>query len=339
MTRPLLLLATVLVTMITSAAGQGLSTSTKHFLDALSADSRSEAMKDLDATDRYKFHFVPLLRQGPSLAELDENQESAAMAILQASLSPTGFAKAQDIIWLENVLRAQESVPSRMPDGSIRRDPEKYHILVFGTPGANAGWAWRFEGHHLSLNFTLIGDRIVSSTPSFFGSNPGKVNENGFEPKEVLKAETALGFELVNSLNKKQRVTAIFSDTAPSEIITGNNKNAEALEPKGLGYSDLDDKQKEIFHKLLDTFIGNYQFGFADLLRDKVEDAGFDQLFFAWAGSLKPGAGHYYRIQGPTLLIEYDNTQNGANHVHTVVRDLTNDFGEDILRDHYASDH
>jgi hypothetical protein len=155
----------------------------------------------------------------------------------------------------------------------------------------------------------------------------------------VLKQETDLGFTLVNSLSTAQMKAAVVSQEAPADIITGNNRKAELQEPKGLGYTDMTDPQKKLLMQLLNVYVKNYQLGFSKRLMDKVAKAGIENLSFAWAGSLQPGAGHYYRIQGPMLLIEYDNTQNNANHVHTVVRDLTSDFAEDILREHYQKDH
>ena len=180
---------------------------------------------------------------------------------------------------------------------------------------------------------------IESSTPSFYGSNPGVVLAGKERGKEVLKAETALGFALVNSFNETQLKTAMISETALTEIVSFNSRKAVPLEPKGLMYGAMTDKQKEMLMSLLNVYVKNYELGFSNKLMNKIKLAGYENLSFAWAGSLKPGAGHYYRIQGPMLLIELDNTQNNANHVHSVVRDLTNDFGDDILREHYQKEH
>jgi hypothetical protein len=154
-----------------------------------------------------------------------------------------------------------------------------------------------------------------------------------------LKQETNLGFLLINSLSAAQLKVARFSTTALPEIVTGNERHGRNLESRGIAYTDLSEDQKKIFLQLLDVYIKNYEFGFAEKLMRKIKDAGIDNLSFAWAGDTQPGFGHYYCIQGPMLLIEYDNTQNRANHVHTVVRDLTNDFAEDILREHYDKEH
>ncbi|MGS0526897.1 DUF3500 domain-containing protein [Zobellia nedashkovskayae] len=211
--------------------------------------------------------------------------------------------------------------------------------LFFGKPAKDEFWGWRFEGHHVSLNFVATKGTLVSGTPYFMGSNPGIVPSGISEGKQVLKKETEIGFELLNSLAEEQLAQALFSNKAPHEIYSRNNRTATKLEPNGILFSDLSEEQKVIFKKLLNLYLDNYEAEFSKELKNKIEEADINKLSFAWAGSLKPGKGHYYRIQGPTILIEYDNTQNNANHVHTVVRDLTNDFGQDILKEHYNHSH
>lgn len=321
----------ILLTFGTCLSAQDLSQQANEFLKTLSPELKSKTLFSREDSERYNMNFIPIDRKGPSFHDFTAKQKSAALELLKASLSKEGYRKTTDIIELENVLFAIEK--------SQRRDAKNYHFLIFGEPSEKSFWGWKFEGHHISLNFTSTNNQIVSSTPSFFGSNPAIVNTEGFEKKEVLKLETELGFQLVNSLTETQLKVARFSDSAPEEIITGNKRKVQSIEPKGIFYYKLTESQKEIFMKLLNVYVDNYQFGFAKTFRAKIEKSGYDNLSFAWAGSLKPGKGHYYRIQGPMLLIEYDNTQNNANHVHTVVRDLTNDFAEDILKEHYQKDH
>ncbi len=330
----------LLALTVTSVQGQNFLQQANTISDLLTQEQKAEALRALDDEERFNWYFVPILREGVTLAELNDEQEQAVVQLIQSAISPTAYTKATDIMSLEHVLKAIEpNGGGTMSDGTARRDAEKYYWIQFGEAANEKPWAWRFEGHHLSLSFTMMGSELVAATPFFFGSNPGKVDVPGFEKMEVLKLETSMGFQLVNSLNKEQLALARFSETAPNDIYTSNDKEARRLEPLGLGYADLTGKQKKIFHELLEVYISNYQFGFADQLREKIEATGYDQLYFAWAGSMKPGAGHYYRIQGGTLLIEYDNTQNGANHVHAVIRDLSNDFGENILKEHYAKSH
>ncbi len=309
------------------------------FLNSLSEDIKSKAHYTLEDPERFNIHFVPIVRKGASFHDFNRVQKELALDLLRASLSNEGFRKSLEIIELEKVLIVVENNRNKMPDGSPMRDPLNYYLWIFGNPSKDNFWGWRFEGHHLSLSFTSNNNQIVSSTPSFFGSNPAIVNVDGFDHQEVLKSETDLGFKLVNSFNKEQLAIALFSDTAPKEIITRNNRKVENIDPMGIGYALLNDKQKEMFLDLLNVYIDNYEGGYSETLRRRIQQAGVENLSFAWAGSLKPGIGHYYRIQGPMLLIEYDNIQNNANHVHSVVRDLSNDFGEDVLKAHYQDAH
>ncbi len=324
---------------INSTYAQDLHLKANVFLNSLSDDIRSKAHFTMKDPERYNIQFVPIARKGASFHDFNDEQKELALELLRASLSREGFRKSTEIIELEKVLIVVENNKNKMPDGSPMRDPLKYYVWIFGDPSNNNFWGWRFEGHHLSLSFTSNDNQIVSSTPSFFGSNPAIVDVKGFDHQEVLKLETDLGFKLVNSLNMEQLAVARFSDTAPEEIITRNNKTVEHIEPSGISFSQFEDKQKEIFLDLLNVYIDNYEAGYSEILRKRIQLAGVENLAFAWAGSLQPGAGHYYRIQGPMLLIEYDNIQNNANHVHSAVRDLSNDFAEDLLKAHYQESH
>ncbi len=324
-------LITGIVMATPPANGQDLAKKANAFLNTLSTELRGQAQFSFGDAERFNWNFVPVKRNGPSFRDFDEKQKNAAIALLRASLSDQGYQKANGIIELENVLKVLEN---RAPADNYR-DPLNYHISIFGNPSSTAEWGWRFEGHHISLNFSSVKGILISSTPSFFGSNPGIVNSGDKKGTQVLKKEMELGFLLLNSLNGDQLKKARFADKAPSEIITGNSRKASLLSPPGIEFRELNAAQKKIFMQLLDVYIRNYTSEFSEKLLAKIKTAGMDDLHFAWAGSLKPGSGHYYRIQGKALLIEYDNTQNNSNHVHTAVRDLTNDFGEDVLKGHY----
>jgi hypothetical protein len=219
------------------------------------------------------------------------------------------------------------------------RDPELYYLTVFGTPGSQAPWAWRLEGHHLSLNFTVAGGASVSVTPSFLGSNPARVVTGPREGLRVLAAEEDLARELVRSLSEEQRKAAIYDAKAPDDIITGADRKARQLSPPGLAVGQMTPGQVELLKRLLEEYVHRYRPELAESDMKKIETAGMDKVSFAWAGATEPGKGHYYRLQGPSFVMEYDNTQNNANHVHTVWRDLQNDFGEDLLRKHYDESH
>ncbi len=310
-------------------------TNTQNFLGTLTPELKSRAQYPFDDAERFNWNFVPIKRNGLTYYDFSDKQRDAAMTLLKSSLSEQGYKKAMAIVSLENILMVIEK---QAPD-SRHRDPLNYHFTFFGEPAEGKPWAWRFEGHHVALNFTSMGGEVVSATPSFFGSNPGIVKEGESKGLEVLREETKLGFELINSLTVNQRGIAIFSEVAPVEIISGNKRKAVPLTPDGISFKALSKEQQTLFLKLLDEYVKNYAFGFSKKLMDKIKKAGIENLHFAWAGSLAPGVANYYRIQGPMLLIEYDNTQNNANHVHTTIRDLNDDFAEDILREHYAKEH
>jgi hypothetical protein len=318
-----------------TAQPDDLSATANAFLKLLDNDQKGQIQFKFDDKERFNWHYVPRGREGVSLHDLGQPQLDAALNLLKASLSVQGFKKATDVMALETVLREMEG---RGTDDAYR-DPKKYYFSVFGSPSKNAPWGWRLEGHHLSLNFSAIENKLQSSTPSFMGSNPATVPSGQRKGEQILKDESSYGFSLLNSFSKAQLATVVIAEDAYSDILSENKRKATSLTPNGIFYKEMNEQQKKLFMSLLDVYVKNYEFGFSSTLMNKIKKAGIDNLSFAWAGSLRPGRGHYYRIQGPMLLIEFDNTQNNANHIHTVVRDLTNDFAEDILREHYAKDH
>lgn len=322
------------------ALAQSLSSKAETFLNSLSEELRAKANFTLEDEERFNMNYVPLPRKGPTFHDFDEKQTEVAIDLLRSSLGKEGFRKSQEIMALEKVLRIIENnANDTMPDGKPRRDPLNYHFSIFGKPSSKSPWGWRFEGHHLSLNFTSSDGKLSASTPSFFGTNPGIVTTTEQKGKEVLKEEASLGFELINSMGEEQLQIARFSEEAPRDVISMNNRKAVTLEPAGISYIALSEDQKEQLLRLLNVYLTTFEPDFEMRFWKRIRKAGIEKLSFAWAGSLQPGAGHYYRIQGPTLLIEYDNTQNGANHAHAVVRDLTNDYGADVLKEHYKKHH
>lgn len=323
-----------MVVACTSLRAQPLTDLANAFLNTLSPSLKEAAQYTLSDDERLNFNFVPLARKGPTFNDFNSAQKEAGLALLKSSLSQTGYSKALAIMELEKVLIIIENQPAT----SHYRDPLNYHFLLFGQPSPTQLWGWKFEGHHISVNFVLEGNKLIASTPSFFGANPGIVRIKEQEGKQVLRLETELGFSLVNALSPDQLKLARFAERAVAEIMTGNKRDVELLEPKGIAYKDLSTDQQTLFLRLIQVYIDNYQVGFSEDLKQKMEQAGWSNFFFAWAGSLTAGAGHYYRIQGPQFIIEYANTQNNANHVHTVVRDLTNDFAEDILKAHFLKE-
>jgi hypothetical protein len=228
---------------------------------------------------------------------------------------------------LERILGELENNPEY-------RDPGQYFVSIFGTPSSEAPWGWRFEGHHLSLNFSTLGAEIAV-TPAFWGSNPAKVPEGTYAGWRVLNAEIDMARSLMATFSDDQLSTVVIATDAPRDIITGNSREARLDAFEGLSYADMNQEQRGHLWALVELFAHNLKSDIAQTELDRIEEAGLENLHFAWAGSREEGAAHYYRIHGPVTLIEYDNTQNNANHIHTVWRDLADDFGRDILRAHY----
>ena len=312
-----------------------MTTAAVNFLQSLSASQKQKAQLAFDEEERYNWHYIPKERKGIPLKELNPKQYKTAMELLHTALSDTGFKKTTAVIKLEAVLREVEG----RPENDDYRDPGKYYFSIFGNPATDKIWGWRLEGHHISFNFSSENNQLVSGTPGFIGSNPAVVLSGPEKGLEILKDETELGFNLLHSLNADQKKKAIISTKAPGDIVTASDRKAMIENPQGILYSELNNEQQKLFVRLLSLYIHRYKAAFASKMMKEVEDAGMSNLRFAWAGDEQPGVGHphYYRIHGPTLIIEYDNTQNNANHVHTVVRDLKNDFGGDVLLEHYKN--
>jgi hypothetical protein len=206
-------------------------------------------------------------------------------------------------------------------------------VSIFGSPGKT--WGWRVEGHHLSVNFTVVEGKEISAAPSFFGSNPAEVKQGPRKGLRILAAEEDLARELVKSLDAAQRKTAILTNVAYKDIITGAQRKVQPLAPAGLSAADMTSAQSDLLQKLVREYVYRQRPEGAGRDLEKIQKAGWTKVSFAWAGGLERGEGHYYRVQGPTFLLEYDCTQNDANHIHAAWRDFENDFGEDLLRKHY----
>ncbi len=308
------------------------------FLKTLSADQRKEVALPYADLARFDWNFTPRARKGLTFKNMNPAQRKAAMAMVRLVLSQEGYSKAEQIIDLENVLRVVESRPAN----DTYRDPENYAFLVFGTPG-NDPWGWRVEGHHLSLHFSSI-DNQVTYTPSFMGSNPGEVTADVPQKgKRILRAEQDMAFELLHSLDAAQLAKANLGQKAPNEIFTSNARKASLAKMEGVPMGELNASQKAVFKGLIMAYLQRYHVTLKNQQWAELEKNGLDKIHFAWLGDQQPeigtGHGHYYRIHGPTFLIEFDNTQNGGNHIHSVVRDLTSDFGEDLLQAHYEKTH
>jgi hypothetical protein len=302
------------------------------FLASLSPEQKAKTVLTFDDANRLDWTYVPRERKGLPLKEMNEAQRKLAHVFLQTGLSAYGYKKVTDIISLEPVLRELEGPNRRFP-----RDETLYFITIYGTPGAKDKWGWRFEGHHVSLNFTIVKGELLNDAPLGLGANPAEVRQgprNGFRAQAN---EEDKGRELIQMLDEKQRTTAIFDAKAPTDIFTLGKLKADPLDPKGIAYSQLNAQQKDKLMKLIDEYLARVPDEIAKLRRDQMKKAGLDSIYFGWAGGLNKGDGHYYRIQSKTFLIEYDDTQNNNNHIHTVWRDFNGDFGKDLLAEHYQT--
>jgi len=332
-----ILLICVLIMSANAIDAQELVGAANKFINALDKEQKSLAVFPFDVDERFNFHFFPKDRKGIPLEKLTAAQKDLAFSLLKTCMSEQGVKKSKAVIELEGVLR---EVEGRSADDNYR-DPGKYYFSVFGIPANNTIWGWRMEGHHLSLNFSSKDNKLISGTPGFFGANPAIVQTGPNKGMQILKEETEMGYELLQSFSTEQLKRVIFAEKAPGDIITFVDRKASIERRAGISYAQMNDKQKELLLQLIRLYVNRYTKSFADDMLKEIQNAGLDQLWFGWAGDTEQGIGHphYYRIHGPTIIIEYDNTQNNGNHIHTVVRDLKNDFGGDLLLEHYRAAH
>ena len=306
------------------------------WLETLDAKQREAASFAFDSDERLNWHFIPRERLGLPIKQMSLAQRRAAYALLQSGLSHEGYLKATTIMSLEGILRELEK---DRPGNEARRDPEKYWLSVFGTPSATEAWGWRFEGHHLSLNFSSVAGLTVATTPLFLGANPAEVRTGPHAGQRVLAAEEDLARTLMLSLADADRKIALLAAEAPEEVFTVPGKPIDLGEPAGLAFAAMPSPQQQQLERLISQVARTLRGELAEKALQDIRHAGLDRVHFAWAGSRRRGEGHYYRITGPTFIVEYDNTQNEANHVHLVWHSLEGNFGLDALRRHYEQHH
>jgi hypothetical protein len=306
--------------------------SANRFLASLSPEERAKATFPLDDPERVKWFYVPIERKGLPLREMSPYQKHLASALLSSGLSQTGYIKAVSIMSLEDVLKVMEK------DSGERRNPEKYYFTIFGTPSDTGTWGYRVEGHHISQNYTIANGHVVDA-PSFFGSNPAEVRQGPRSGLRVLAAEEELGRDVIASLDAEQKKVAIVDAKAYPDVLTTNSRKAAlAGQASGLTASKMNAKQFDKLMTLMEEYAHNMPEQVAAAREEQIKKAG-KNIFFAWAGGVNKGDPHYYRIQTPSFLIEYDCTQDNSNHIHSVWRDFTGDFGEDLLKEHYQASH
>lgn len=336
MKKTLFLLITLLL-MQGIVFGQDAVSLANRFISLLNEAQKTETIFPFDVEERYNFHFVPMKRRGITFNEMNPQQHKLALELLRSCLGEETFQKTREIMQLEIVLKELEK---RKPEDNFR-DPGNYHFTIFGNPSSTSIWGWRFEGHHISFNFSFNNKTLVSGTPGFMGSNPAIVLNGPMAGKQVLKQESDKGFAVINSFTEAQLKKAIIDTSAFKDILTFDKRKALLGKPEGIRYSELSKQQQTLLMQLIRLYVHRYRPDFAEKMMREIQKEGLDNIWFAWAGYTRPeiGKGSYYRVQGPTIVIEYDNTQNNANHVHSVVRDLKNDFGGDLLLDHYKKGH
>lgn len=324
-------LALILVLSVVVAAFNYIKKSpVNDFLKSLDEKQLKKAQMPFSHLSREVWHFLPgemWPRKGIRLKELNQEQKELAFSLLHDHLSEAGFKKIMGIIDLENVL-------VEMGQDKEFRDPDKYFVAIYGDPSEDKLWAWSFEGHHLSLNFTIT-NKKVSMTPRFIGANPATIPVGKRKGQRPLEAEEDMAFQLLNSLDSNQRVKTIFSDRPYLEIVTSNSTEVGVLRPVGIKYAELKKDQQSHLLKLIQVYLSAMPQDIAAKRMAEIEKEKLSEIRFAWAGATESGKGHYYRIQGNSFLIEFDNTINKANHIHTVWRDFDGDFGRDIIKEHY----
>lgn len=302
------------------------------FLAALTPEQKAKATFSFEDAERMHWFYIPTERKGLPLREMAPYQKHLASALLSAGLSQSGYMKAVTIMSLEDVLKLMEK------DSGERRNPEKYYFSIFGAPSEDGTWGYRVEGHHVSQNFTVVRGKVVDA-PAFFGDNPAEVRVGPRAGLRALAAEEDLARDLISALDADQKKVAIVDPAAPKDVLTTNSRKAALSgRPNGILASKLNAKQFDKLTALLGEYVNNVPQQVAAAREDLIRKAG-KNIYFAWAGGINKGDPHYYRIQTSTFLIEYDDTQDNANHIHSVWREFNGDWGEDLLNAHYQQSH
>ncbi len=314
------------------ASAAGMTKAAKRFVESLSGDQRDKTIYEYMDGERIFWYYPPVNRHGIPLRDMDDDQRQLAYSLMETGLTDRSFDQAKLIIEHESVLGPLEKEAGVT---SFVRDPDLYYWTVFGDPGSDKEpWGWRVEGHHVSLNFSLWGDKFLSMTPFFFGANPAEVRKGPKKGLRILDQREDLAFELMNSLDKGQSSKATIYGEAPYDILTYNASRVSLPPEEGLPASKMNDTQKDILRNLVNVYVNQVRTDMAQEKLQRLEEEGFDGLHWAWGGPIEEGREHYYRIHGGNFVVEFDNRQNGANHIHSVWRDVENDFANDVLREH-----
>lgn len=302
----------------------------RDFLRSLHMESRRMANLAFDDENRYDWHYIPRMgeRKGMPYKFMTVPQSQLGHRLMSTALSHEGMSKALGVMYLDQILWEIER--------NERRDSELYYVTIFGDPSTEGNWGWRVEGHHLSLNVTIQDGEVISTSPMFMGANPARIRNGAQEGMEVLKDEQEMARRLLHLFDDEQLEIVVYADEPPVDIETREIAQVEPGPPRGLSVREMDEGQAELLMQLVEEYAYRIRPELADAELAEIRRAGVEEIHFGWAGGDEFGEPHYYRVQGPTFLIEYDNRQNGANHIHSVWRDLTGDFGQDLLSQHYA---
>ena len=312
------------------AVGQ-ITDAAKAFVGSLNAEQKAKATFEYMDGERIFWYYPPMNRHGLALRDMGPAQRELAMAVMASGLTSESYEQAKLIIEHEDVLGPLEKEKGIV---SFKRDVELYYFTIFGEPGGKDPWGWRVEGHHISIHFSIMDDKVISTTPFFFGANPAEVRNGPKTGLRILGVREDLGFDLMNSLDEKQVEESIICDAAPADIVTFNSSKASLMAYEGLPASKMNGAQKELLLALVSEYVNQVRTDLAEQKLADLKKTGLDHLHFAWAGPVSKDEPHYYRIHGGDFVVEFDNRQNGANHIHSVWRDVENDFASDVLREH-----
>ena len=327
----------LLLAIITIAAAAGISLGgpvtsnadkANAFIDSLTVEQKKKATFPFYGLTPHEWSFLPAsttFPNGIAVKDLDATQKDRLYELMQAYLSSTGYQKLRTIMDLENVLR-------ELNPANPTRIPENYFIAIYGVPDKNGTWGWSFQGHHVVLNFTVVNDAIAFA-PFFFGSNPAEIKDGPRKGTRPIADEEDLAFELMNAFSAEQKQRAVFQSASYAEIVTGSATQVAPLPAVGIAAKDLSNEQTAILKKLLSAILSSMPEKLAAMRMTKIQTEDFGGIRFGWAGVINKADPHYYRIQGKSFLVEFDNVS--GNHIHLVWRDFDGDFGRDLLLEHY----
>jgi hypothetical protein len=338
------------VSNLSAQPDPGIASATDHFLHTLNADQLKKINYPFTDTLRLKWTNLPVglvPRAGVQFGSLSDSSRLAFHEMLTSILSSQGYLKLTSIMQLDDILNAlyqqsfdkkeitQEAL-KRMQD--LKWAHENYFISVWGKPGDKDPWGINFGGHHIALNLTVTGNSI-SVSPLFIGTDPAQVKSSKYAGWRILSKEEDYGFMLLNFLSESQKAKAILTEAVPKDIITNPKSSQRITSYYGISAKEFNEDQLAVLELLIQEYTHDFEHHTAHRLYDQIAKTGFDKVYFAWVGGKERNTPHYYIVNGPDFLIEYDNVgfQNDGNHIHAILREKGNDFGEDILKEHYLS--